>query len=83
MPLDRPSDYVTFVRAHLADVAPDIPVAELEEDTSLSELGVDSVALAAIVAAIEDELGIVLPEDELLEVDSVAALAAVSGRHVR
>jgi acyl carrier protein len=83
VPLETPAAFVSFVRGHLREVAPDVPVDEIDADTSLSELGVDSVALAAVVAAIEDELGIVLPEDELLEVDSVTALMAVAARQAR
>lgn len=81
MSLDSTAALVEFVRAELTATSPELDVEGLDAGTSLSELGVDSVALAGIVAAIEDDLGIVLPEDELIEVDSLGALAKVVERH--
>ena len=72
---------LVFVRKVLGDRSPTLQLDDLDATTSFTEIGADSLDLASLVVAIEDELDIFLPEDELIGVDTVRALSAVVRRH--
>ena len=44
------------------------PLPDIELDTQVSSLGIDSVSLAEIVTVVEDSLGIEIPAMEWLQV---------------
>jgi len=50
----------------------------VQEDRSfVDDLGVDSLSLVELTMALEDELGITLPEDELADVATIGAFVDV------
>ena len=50
----------------------------VQEDRSfVDDLGVDSLSLVELTMALEDELGIELPEDELADVATIGAFVDV------
>lgn len=65
------------LRDQLARLAPEIDIDSLEPDVSFWEIGIESVVAAELVAALEDDLRIVVPMDELIDVTTPAELAAV------
>jgi acyl carrier protein len=76
----EPNDQHVAVRRELAVISPALPVDELEADTELTPFGVDSADLAELVARLEDETGVLIGDDELVDVRSVADLGAVIDR---
>lgn len=49
----------------------------IELDSIISELGIDSLAMARIVLALEEKLGVSITDDELLDVVTVEDLIRV------
>ncbi|HXF58513.1 MAG TPA: acyl carrier protein [Candidatus Saccharimonadales bacterium] len=60
-------DLIQLFRAVAAEVT-EKPLPELAPDTSIAELGIDSVSVAEIVARVEDALGIEVPAADWLRV---------------
>ena len=54
----------------------DIPASELDPQASMREKGLDSLALAEFIFAIEDHFHIVVPDDNP-NIDTLAELAAL------
>jgi len=54
-----------------------IPVSEIDDDTRLDALGVDSLAVAEIIVEMEVELGVELPIDVLRQLDRVQTVGDV------
>ncbi|MCY0938895.1 phosphopantetheine-binding protein [Streptomyces sp. H34-S4] len=67
MPID-PQDLMSFLRHYCRELPPH---AELTDDLSLAEVGVDSLAVVEMITAIEDRYGIEFPE-ELLSPETFA-----------
>lgn len=61
--MDIPLDFQTILRAHL----PFANAAELADDESLSDLGLDSMGLVALMADLEDQYGVELPDEFVAE----------------
>ena len=47
---------------------------DVRADSSLTEAGVDSLDFANILLAIEEKLGVKIPDEEALELDSIRSL---------
>jgi acyl carrier protein len=54
--------FVTILRRHLKYLP---PRRHLAADAALGELGLDSLAAVSLILALEDELGITLPDNSL------------------
>lgn len=70
--MDAPHDFQTILRAHL----PFADSGELAAEDSLSDLGLDSMGLVALMADLEDRYDVELPDEFLAETtfESVGAL---------
>ena len=55
---------------------------ELSLDHSLSDLGIDSIAALEMAAALEEQLGVQFPDDELSGVVDVRGFVRLVQRHV-
>ena len=60
-------DIVRSTAVELLDLEPE----QLREDATFSELSVDSLALVEYCMALEDALGVSLPEDEVAQTTDV------------
>jgi acyl carrier protein len=54
----------------------DIALADLDPQASMRDKGLDSLALAEFIFAVEDHFGIVVPDDDP-SIDTLGGLAAV------
>ncbi len=66
------------IRTELLDVLKQHTQAETdvtEKSHLVADLGIDSLGLMEVIAAIEDKFGIVIPDDALREVDTIADVA--------
>ncbi len=61
--MDIPSDFQDILRRHL----PFSDAGELSEDDDLSDLGLDSMGLVALMADIEDSYDVELPDEFVAE----------------
>jgi acyl carrier protein len=52
-------------------------IAELREDSVIADMGVDSLAMLEVVGEMERELGISIPDDMLVGIETVAQLLDV------
>ncbi|MEV7196962.1 acyl carrier protein [Streptomyces sp. NPDC093510] len=76
MEVDTLEAMLTRVRAKLADRLQEEPGLPWLSDTEpLSSAGIDSVLLITVVGELEQELGVVLPDDAVLESASIESLA--------
>jgi acyl carrier protein len=56
----------------------EVEAGDVQEDKSfVSDLGVDSLSLVELTMALEDELGVELPEEELTDVTTIGAFVDV------
>lgn len=70
------TEFAERLRATLSQVLPD-QVDDLPADRRLADLGLDSVALAEFILALEDELDITLEVEELDGLETVGELEAL------
>ncbi|MCQ8771905.1 acyl carrier protein [Streptomyces telluris] len=59
-----------------------LPPGPVTPEATLTEAGVDSMAVAVLAMVIEDEYGLVITEADLSANSTVADLAALIGRHL-
>ena len=72
------------VRAKLAHQLQEEPGLPWLSDTEpLAPAGVDSVQLISVVGQLEQELGVTLPDDAVLESASISSLATALARGAR
>lgn len=57
----------------------DIPLSELDPSASMRDKGLDSLALAEFIFAVEDHFNVVIPDDDP-SITSLGGLAAVVDR---
>lgn len=57
------------------------PVEEIRPDLSMDEQGVDSLDVVEVLMAIEDRLGIYVPDSAVVEMRTLADLAAWLEEH--
>lgn len=73
------------IRAEIATIISEIaevPYGSIEDNTSMEELGIDSLDALRIVAAIEKKYRVEIPEEEIGEVETFAdilRMVAASG----
>lgn len=74
--MDRQRQLAARVRAGLArQLGEDAELTWLSDSESLSSAGIDSVVLITVVGELEQELGLELPDDAVLEAASIGSLA--------
>jgi acyl carrier protein len=75
-------DLLELARSELARLQPSANLSRLTPATSISSLGIESVTLIEFVCAIEERYEIVIPDDELTEIDSLLDLEKIVSRHI-
>lgn len=71
------------VMAALADVAPEVDPAALDDDRPLREqIDIDSYDLLQLLVRIEERLGVDVPERDYAEIDTINALVAYLARRL-
>lgn len=63
-------ELMELLRSTVQDVA-EHPLAEVDPDTPISEMGIDSISLAEIVVRLEDKLGLEILATEWLAVNTL------------
>lgn len=59
----------------IEEVCSGVRVGEGDDDKPLKELGVDSLDIAGIFLAIQEKLGVRVPDDEIDALDTVSRIA--------
>jgi acyl carrier protein len=59
----------------IEDACSQVRVADNDYDTPLKDLGVDSLDIAGIFLAIQEKLGVRVPDDEIDQLDTVRRIA--------
>ena len=57
------------------------PIGELSLDTPFEEQGLDSIDLVEILLAVEDRFGVYVPDSDVVELRTLAQLAAWLDEH--
>lgn len=57
------------------------PISELSLDTPLEDQGLDSIDLVEILLAVEDRFGVYVPDSDVVELRTLAQLAAWLDEH--
>lgn len=60
----------------------EMDLAALPAERTFQEVGLDSMALINLMYAIEDELGLTLTTEEMLEINSIADMQRLIGRRL-
>ena len=68
--MNEPSDKLDFVAKLLDDVL-DIPNEHVSENSTLVELGIDSLDAVELMVSIEERLGVPVDDDEFSKIKSV------------
>lgn len=73
--MNRDTLYATFIE-ELVNVAPDLDPATIGPDDQLQDdLELDSMDVLNLVAALHDKLGIDIPEDDYVQIETPAKAA--------
>lgn len=67
---------VALVESIAAELGPE-QLSRVQLDSVISELGIDSLAMAQIVLELEERLGVTIPDDELSDVVTVEDLIRI------
>ena len=67
---------VAIVESIAAELGPE-QLSRVQLDSVISELGIDSLAMAQIVLELEERLGVTIPDDELSDVVTVEDLIRI------
>lgn len=67
---------VALVESIAAELGPE-QLSRVQLDSVISELGIDSLAMAQIVLELEERLGVTIPDDELSDVVTVEDLVRI------
>lgn len=70
--MDRPSLLALFQK--MASEVAEKDLSGLEESSIIADIGVDSLAMLEIVGEMERELGVQIPDDELVGIETVHQL---------
>lgn len=60
-----------------------VEVSEISDDSSISELGGDSLKALSIISALEAEFGITIPDEEISQINSIKTTVEAVERHLR
>jgi acyl carrier protein len=75
-------EMLTAIRAELEKIAPELRADGLSLDTDIATLGIESVTMLELIAALEERFGIELPDDELTTLDTLGDVIELLQRHV-
>jgi acyl carrier protein len=78
----NPDEMLTAIRAELEKIAPELSADGLSLDTDIATLGIESVTMLELIAALEERFGIELPDDELTTLDTLGDVIELLQRHV-
>jgi acyl carrier protein len=70
------------VRSELQRLAPEVSVDQLDTETDIATLGIESVTVLELIAALEEHYSIELPDDELTTLDTVGDVIRLIQRHL-
>lgn len=77
------SELLKIMRAELAVLDPDVPVARVTPEAEIASLNLESVTMLSLVAELEERFGIRVPERALTQLSTVEDLVLVIQHHVR
>ena len=77
------SELVEIMRAELAVLDPDVPLARVTPEAEISSLNLESVTMLSLVAELEERFGIRVPERALTQLSTIEDLVSVIQHHVR
>ncbi|ESQ87592.1 acyl carrier protein [Asticcacaulis benevestitus] len=72
-----PKTYVYDILVEIVAKELNLSESVVREAKTLTELGIDSLEMIEVIMAVEDRLGIVIPDRELREVASINELVAL------
>lgn len=79
---DNPDETLAVVREELKRIAPDVSADDVTLDTDIAALGIESVTMLELIAALEDRFGIELPDDELTTLNTLGDVIRLLQRHL-
>ena len=71
------------IREHLAVVDPDVDLDAVKLDAAIADLDVESMTVMNVVAEVEHDLDVRVPEDDLGMVETVRDLVGLFQRELR
>jgi acyl carrier protein len=75
-------NHLDLIKEALAFAAPDKAVQDFSASSTLSELGISSITALEMAGYIEEKLGIVFPDDELSQVNTLSGFDQLIRRHL-
>jgi acyl carrier protein len=79
---DNPDETLAVVREELKRIAPDVSADKVTLDTDIAALGIESVTMLELIAALEDRFGVELPDDELTTLNTLGDVIGLLQRHL-
>jgi acyl carrier protein len=76
------TDILARIRDHLAVIDPDVDLELVTMSATIADLDVESMTIVNVVAELEGELGVRVPEDELTMVETVNDLVDLFQRRL-
>ncbi len=68
------------VRNTIAEAVPAVNATKIDVDTEFRELGIDSLDFSAILLALQEQYGLVVPDEDLEQVNSIGKILAYAAR---
>jgi len=68
-------DVKAMLIRHASEIVPELRKESLDPDKSYREMGIDSLALMAILSAATRELKVKIPRDKIVNINSLNGLA--------
>ncbi len=78
----NPDEMLAAIRVELEKIAPEAVSDSIDLDTDIATLGIESVTMLELIAALEERFGIELPDDELTTLDTLGDVIELLQRHV-
>ncbi len=69
------------LRTIIAEAVPTIDAAKLPADVAFADSGIDSLDYAAILLALQERHGLVVPDEDLSRTASIAGILAYAAEH--
>jgi acyl carrier protein len=74
------ADVLEKIRIEAKSIAPDVDLDKVEMDTYIADIGIDSLQTLELIARLEGDLGVALPDYELAGIETVGDLIRVVRR---
>jgi acyl carrier protein len=68
------------VRNTIAEAVPAVDAAKIDVDTEFDQLGIDSLDFSAILLALQEQYGLVVPDEDLEQVNSIGKILVYAAR---